>query len=129
MKFKLKRFLIILNVMLFIILVIQLADNTLYLKDIKTEFINAFSEDYVVNIHKMREGKFVILATIPEELYREMDYTEKVNQFKDSLSKYKINPDKVNRIVLNVGYHGKDTKYIQSTTDIDLRYINQKSFD
>ena len=120
MKSKLKRFLIILNIILAILLITQLTDNTLNLKDVKKEVINTFGKDYIITIHKISEGQFVVLASIPEELYREMDISDKLSQLKDRLSKYKVNLDKINKITLLVGYHTQDTKYIKSTTEIDL---------
>lgn len=120
MKSKIKLFLIILNIILAILLIIQLTDNTLKLKDVKKEITNIFGNDYIITIHKISKGQFVVLASIPEELYREMDNSDKLSQLKDSFSKYKIDLDKINKITLLVGYHTQDTKYIKSTTEIDL---------
>lgn len=123
-KAKLKLFLIILIIFLIILVIIQLADNTLYLRDVKREVINTFGKDYTINIHKINKSQLVVLATISENLYIEMDYTEKVNQLKDSPGKYKIDLDKINKITLLVGYHTEDTKHIISSTDIDLSSIS-----
>ncbi|MEY8417062.1 hypothetical protein AAK964_12230 [Tissierella praeacuta] len=106
MKSKIKLFIMILNVILFTLIIIQLADNTLYLRDVKKEVINTFGKDYIITIHKISEGQFVVSASVPEDKY--------------NLSKYNIKSDKVNRIILDLGYHNEDTKYIEYTTDIDL---------
>ena len=96
MKSKLKRFLIILNIILAILLIIQLTDNTLKLKDVKKEITNIFGNDYIITIHKISKGKFVVSASIPEDKYIETDYSDKLSQLKDSFSKYKIDLDKIN---------------------------------
>ena len=121
-KTRITRILIIINLILLIAVIFTLINlnNTLSISTIHKEITREFGKDYDIDVFNLDGGIIVVSASVPEDKYIELDYIERVDQLKNSLTQYKTNPDNINKTILNISYHDTDTKYGVYTTDIDL---------